>query len=202
MRAAEHLFARQGIHAVPVREINALAGQKNRSALHYHFGSRQGLVETILQSHQLEMDEAVRGRLDVLEAREDATAREIVDAVVRPLAEQLRTPSGRDFLRILPQVFDLVSGHLREGAPLSASTEPVRALRLLAEHLAHLPAAVRQERLVTYALVLSSIFAERAALLERAEGPPLDDEQFVCHVLDVTTAIIEAPSQVPVRRRR
>ena len=37
---------------VEIREINDRAGQRNPSAVHYHFGSKEGLVEAILLRHQ------------------------------------------------------------------------------------------------------------------------------------------------------
>ena len=43
LRAAEYLFARSGID-VPIREIHERAGQRNASALHYHFGGRPAVL--------------------------------------------------------------------------------------------------------------------------------------------------------------
>ena len=54
LEAGEYLFARYGVHGPTLRELNARAGQRNPSALHYHFGSRDGLVLAILQAHQVE----------------------------------------------------------------------------------------------------------------------------------------------------
>ena len=59
LRAGERLFAERGIHQVRLREINALAGQRNSSALHYHFGDRDGLAVEIMRVH-LEAIEARR----------------------------------------------------------------------------------------------------------------------------------------------
>lgn len=203
LRAGERLFAQHGIHRVALREINALAGQRNPSALHYHFGSRDGLVAAILAAHQGAMDDAISRRLDQLEARDEpATVREVVEATVRPLADQLLTPSGRDFLRILPQVLHLVSEHLRGGAPLAGSVQPLRTLELLDGLLRDLPPAARKERLISYAVVLTTLFAERAQALESGTELELDHEQFTCHALDVITGALVAPSSVPVRRGR
>ncbi|MGY9036665.1 MAG: helix-turn-helix domain-containing protein [Rhodobacterales bacterium] len=46
--AAERLFALQGIAATTIRQINAEAGQKNSSAIHYHFGSRDAILDAII----------------------------------------------------------------------------------------------------------------------------------------------------------
>ena len=47
--AAERLFAARGADNVSLREINRAAGQKNVAALHYHFGSRRGLMVAIFE---------------------------------------------------------------------------------------------------------------------------------------------------------
>ncbi|HEX4216826.1 MAG TPA: TetR family transcriptional regulator, partial [Acidimicrobiales bacterium] len=47
--AAERLFAVQGIDGVSLRKIGAEAGNANNSAVRYHFGSKQGLLQAILE---------------------------------------------------------------------------------------------------------------------------------------------------------
>ncbi len=54
--AAQRLFARDGVQGARIREINELAGQRNPSALHYHFGSRMAVVEAILLRYQSAID--------------------------------------------------------------------------------------------------------------------------------------------------
>ncbi len=49
MRAAEQLFAQQGVDRVSLREIAIAAGQRNVSAATYHFGSKRELIEAILE---------------------------------------------------------------------------------------------------------------------------------------------------------
>jgi AcrR family transcriptional regulator len=47
--AAERLFARHGIDGVSLRQIAAEAGSSNNSAVHYHFGSKHGLIAAIFR---------------------------------------------------------------------------------------------------------------------------------------------------------
>jgi AcrR family transcriptional regulator len=199
LRAGERLFAERGIYQVRLREINALAGQRNSSALHYHFGSRDGLVEAILSQHQTAMDVELKPALDDLLARDRAPSiGEIVAVWVHALGGQLEQQSGRDFLRILPQVLDLVNPTVRRGGVPTASAQSARTLALLDARLAVLAKPVRRERLVAYTLILTSLFADRAALVESEVTPVLDDDQFAAHATDVICAVVEAPSTVPV----
>ena len=45
--AGERLFALSGLDSVSLRQINSAAGQRNSSAAHYHFGSKEALVQAI-----------------------------------------------------------------------------------------------------------------------------------------------------------
>ena len=47
--AAERIFSEEGISNTSLRRINQAAGQRNESAIHYYFGSREGLVAAILE---------------------------------------------------------------------------------------------------------------------------------------------------------
>ena len=193
--AGERLFAEQGIHRVRVRDLNELAGQRNSSALHYHFGSRMGLVEAILTRHEAVVDARLSQRLDELEAQpEPASIRSLVDAIVRPLSDELEDQSGRDFLRIVPQVLPTLSRNLRSGRVEPMTQQTGRLLDLLDHRLAALPVPVRRERLIAYALVLTGILADRAVQIESRRPMVLDGEQFVAHLLDIITAALEAPS--------
>src|SRR3954471_10279488 len=115
MQAGEHLFARQGIDRVRLREINELAGQRNSSALHYHFGSRDRLVLEILRRHEQGIDVEVARTLDGWDSDgHEPDVRDIAAAVIRPLADKLHSSSGRDFLRIVPHVVPALSATLRQ----------------------------------------------------------------------------------------
>ena len=66
----------------------------------------------------------------------------------------------------------------RGGGNLTRSAQSARTLALLDPLLAEHPTPVRRERLVAYTLILTSLFADRAALMESQVAPALDDEEF------------------------
>ncbi len=49
--SAEELIARRGIHGTSAREVIKAAGQRNNSAITYHFGSWHGLLDEIWSRH-------------------------------------------------------------------------------------------------------------------------------------------------------
>src|SRR5262249_18330357 len=59
---AERLFAERGFSGVSLREINSEAGQRNASAIQYHFGNREGLIKAVFDRHVSVVD-AERNRL-------------------------------------------------------------------------------------------------------------------------------------------
>ncbi len=106
---AERLFAQQGIAAVSLRQIVIAAGQRNLSAAHYHFGSREGLIRAVMERRMRTIDAIRHRRLDAIEAAgRTSELNAIVGAAVETLAEVVRgTPWGPDYVRVLAQaLFD------------------------------------------------------------------------------------------------
>jgi AcrR family transcriptional regulator len=109
IKAAECLFAEQGIESVSLMEITRMAGQKNRSALLYHFGNRETLLEAVLKRHA---DEIGQVRFRMLAAlNENSGLRDVVEAIVLPLAVKLDDDSGINYLRISAQMFSSKEMH-------------------------------------------------------------------------------------------
>lgn len=203
--AAERLFARDGVHAARIRDINELAGQRNPSALHYHFGSRMGVVEAILLRYQSSIDVKVAEALDRIEADGgEPDVRDIVDAVVPPEVHALDTQSGRDCVRIIPQLLPALSRNLRAGVVRPATPQSRRILGTLDDLMAarSLPQHVRRERLVTYSLVFTTMLGERAHAIEEGLDLLLGRHEFATHMVDVLAGMLVAPSHLPKRRRR
>lgn len=88
--SAIKLFAEQGVDSVSLRMINREAGQKNNSALHYHFGSKMGLVSAVDQFIQIAFDEVREPLVQELESKVksgDATIHEAITVFVMPYVE-------------------------------------------------------------------------------------------------------------------
>jgi AcrR family transcriptional regulator len=103
LRAGERLMAERGIDGVDLREIHAAAGQRNRSAIGYHFGGRDELVRAIGAKHRGPINAERNTILDRLDATGSITIAELVGALVRPLARRLDDQPGRDYIVILAE---------------------------------------------------------------------------------------------------
>jgi AcrR family transcriptional regulator len=203
--AAERLFARDGVQSARIRDINELAGQRNPSALHYHFGSRIGVVEAILLRYQSAIDVIVADALDRVEAGgREPDVRDIIGAIVPPEVEALETQSGRDCVRIIPQLLPALSRNLRAGIVYPATRQSHRVLTMLDDRMAalSLPEHVRRERLVTYALLFTTMLGERAHALEEGADMHLSRDEFAVHMVDELEALLVAPSRLTKGRRR
>ena len=190
LREAERLFARRGLYQVTVREITEAAEQRNVSALSYHFGSREGLLDAILVRHGDPTDVARGERLAAI--GRDAPSRELVAALVVPYAAHLARPAGRDYLRIVAQL----SARFNTWRDPAPGTGPYlrEILGILEARPPDVAPAVRRERVVEMIMLMTVAMAERARVIESAHRTPeLDEPTFVENLTDVLVGVLEAP---------
>jgi AcrR family transcriptional regulator len=183
---AERLFATRGVYASTVREITEAAGQRNVSALSYHFGSREGVLWAILQRHGGPLD-SERGRLLPLEV-EAAPTRSLVAALLLPMAGLLSESSGRNYLRIVAQLTDrFAAWRVPQDSPHLS-----RVLGLLEDRAG----GSGRERVVNAIMLLTAAMAERAKAVE--EGSPLglslDEATWLANLADMIVGGLEAPT--------
>ena len=88
IEAAEALVAEEGFDKVSLRDITAAAGV-NLAAVHYHFGSREGLLDDIISRYITPINLERLRLLDQAEARhgeQPVPLGEVLDAFLRPMA--------------------------------------------------------------------------------------------------------------------
>jgi AcrR family transcriptional regulator len=86
LKQAERLFAKSGIDAVSIRDITDAAGV-NSAAIHYHFGSKSGLIEALLARWAGELVERRGKMLDRIEVLPKVSLRDVVEVLVWPMVE-------------------------------------------------------------------------------------------------------------------
>jgi AcrR family transcriptional regulator len=103
--AAEELFLTHGYDDVSVRTINAAAGL-NPGAVHYHFGSKRGLVAALLEDRLLpSWGQVSRSVLDDIDAGDPPEMVRIVERAVDPLLALVRQPGrGQLHARLLAMI--------------------------------------------------------------------------------------------------
>lgn len=101
--AAERLFADQGFDAASIRGITA-AANVNVASLHYHFGSKEGLLEAIFSARAAPIAQA---RMELLAACKEGPGRpslleQLLNAFLRPsiVFEAAQRSDGLTFARL------------------------------------------------------------------------------------------------------
>ncbi|BAJ32977.1 TetR/AcrR family transcriptional regulator [Kitasatospora setae] len=191
IRSAERLFAAQGVHGAQLRDVVRQAGQANPSAVQYHFGSREGLLEEVMAERQRRTERALGERLPQPEGR---SLGELLGALVDAEATELRTERGRDCLRISTQVSHR-SG-IRERRPHAglAGTLYWRLILALETPLIPLaPEPVRLERIDLALTLIGAALAERARQLAEAEPTLSDDRAYLADLVSVCAGLLTAP---------
>src|SRR3954447_2559615 len=89
VRVAERLFAEHGVDGVSIRAVNA-AADLGAASIHYHFGSKEKLIEAVVDEHGAWVSARVRARATDLAARaEPPRAVELVELIAVPYLELL-----------------------------------------------------------------------------------------------------------------
>ena len=191
----QQLFAEQGVFRVPLRTVIERAGQKNTSALHYHFGGREGLLTAIIERHN-EGIEIERAEMLATIMTNDLTGSipHVVRAFVLPFARKLETNEGREFLRVVAQLTDLFD-FWDEGAPRTP-TQAHTAMTMIAAAVPDQPSEVRHERVTTMLMLVSDALALRARQIDQGRVLHLSNEAFVANLIDMSCGALQAPSSM------
>lgn len=195
---AERIFALEGLTKTPLRRITQAAGQRNESAIQYHFGSREAVVAAILDLRTSVVNASRMRLLGLLRARADGeplSARSVAQAMVEPLADHLRGSNGEShYIRFLAQLWlDRPMWRLFENRAQDAGL--MECLAALLEANPHLPASVVRQRfglaiqMQTHGFaMMEQIISERGAKYDWRMG-----EIRIANIVDAVSAIFDAP---------
>jgi len=186
--AAERLAAERGLAALTVQAVQEASGQRNKSAVQYHFGGRQGLVNALLR---VRMARANERRTSMLLALGDQpSVRELVEALVVPLIESVLARNPSYWARFLVQAIgDPTAGLAALAAVDDVAFESARSR--LEARLGHLPPPTRTLRVQSifgYACVVLAAF-EVGALPAGLAGDAL-----IVEIVDACCGLVEAPT--------
>jgi AcrR family transcriptional regulator len=194
--AGEQLFGEYGIDGVSLRQINTAAGQRNSSAAHYHFGSKEALVSAV---YEYRMERVNRRRLALLaemEAKESPPdVRTIVATIVLPVVEEiLHSDGGSHYIRFLAQMIghprvsliDLWNSRFGEGLS--------RVIKLLRQALPEIPDTIIGQR---FGLMWEQTIHALADRERLSAGEEQDDmiepDLFVSNLIDTVAGGLSAP---------
>lgn len=195
-KQAEKMMAREGVRHTPLRQIARAAGQKNESVMQYHFGSRERLIEAVLE---LRVDNIDATRREMIKALRTAagprplTSSEIVRAMLEPVTTLLREVEGDShYVRFIGQIsmddqLWVQFKHRAHGTTMALCRDAY------ADLATHLPRDVMRQRFKLAIQTQCYGLCAVEHLLERngAAWPQAETQITVLH--DVVRAILDAP---------
>jgi len=126
LNAAEQLYADKGFAGTSLRAIIKAAGV-NTAAIHYHFGSKEALIEAVIARRAEPANRARLALLDEIEARYTEgpiPVEEIIQAFVGPIIQlRMESPDHADILPRLMARMTMEAGHELHDIVLSVFAE-------------------------------------------------------------------------------
>ncbi|WP_279244206.1 TetR/AcrR family transcriptional regulator [Candidatus Litorirhabdus singularis] len=205
LETAEQLFAEHGVDAVSTREIARTAGQKNHSAVAYHFGSKGQLIAAILELRLPAINERRQQLLTFLhDAGQSHNLRAIVGALVIPFVEQLRSDNKHNhYVGFIGQLSAQRHDELNHHANPQHTTATRKLSRLMAAALADIPRPLFYARTELMAAQLYQSLALWDAR-RRAGDPEYADQELgwrTENLIDFISAGLASPVSGPTRRQ-
>ena len=196
MEVGLELFATRGLYATPLKAIVDAAGQRNASALHYHFGSRDGLLFAIIDRFTGPAEVARGAMLDNNPTRTDLPF--LVDAWLTPQDHYFETQEGRWFLAVISQMSDLFANWGNTRTP----TQSLRLMNLISDQLVQIDdPAVRHERLTRFLDFTAQSLGARARRIDRPGGipPRLGQDLWKANLSAMCVGMLSASAPSPAR---
>jgi AcrR family transcriptional regulator len=188
---AERLFGERGFDAVSLREISAAAGTRNTAAAQYYFGNKQDLVRVVFE-HRAEVLNARRTELlDLTDTWADGL-RGTLDALIRPLAEQIGTSHYVSFLARLQ------ADRIRDGEVVQLAADTGASFRRgrdeLRGRLPELSDDVFRRRFRLLVTVSISALADFDRSIQTGHRKAFEIDDLITDLLDAFSGLLTAPS--------
>lgn len=191
--AAETLFIERGIDQVSTSAIVTRAGQRNQSALQYHFGHRAGLIDALIRRRLLQLEAR---RSELLESSLADQPNPDIRGCCALLVSSpfLLCREQPDFCAALGLIGAHVLAsdtHLFQYFEAEQLPSLQRVWRLIGSQLPTLPTSILKLRIEnTQSMALLAI-SRRARRGDRFDGP--DATLFLNHLIDQVTALLATP---------
>jgi TetR/AcrR family transcriptional regulator, regulator of cefoperazone and chloramphenicol sensitivity len=189
--AAQELFARTGSWTTPLAQVVRAAGQRNQSAIHYHFGSREELIYALIERDRARELQERQARLDRLEAdggNDDLRA--AVTALVLPSCAGLTEQRGRRLRMIIADVArGIGDDQLADPRP----PDLARTIQLIETAMPPMPRRVRTTRVAAAMRLLIETTAGRARTIEAGDRPLVGARTFEQDLLEMLHSLLTAP---------
>lgn len=174
--AAEELFAERGIGETSLRALTRHAGV-NLAAVHYHFGSKEGLLDAVVARMAAPINSARRQALDRLDASACSDAATILAAFFHPVIERMealeRLARTATLARLLARIESQPRDEVARLFERHFGDASRRCVEALANALPELERAVVAERFHFAHGVLMALFSDQPGFEDSHDGVPV-----------------------------
>jgi AcrR family transcriptional regulator len=174
LRSAERLIAEKGLGAVSVKMITTDAGARNPSAVHYHFGSIESLIEEVFAKRYREIEAERAVRLErVTQSDPQARLPALLEAAIGPFLEACLEEYGRVYARFCLQ---FVADPRFDYAKLIMDAGAQTFVRLSEEIIAclpHIPLATLEQRMRQSFVIAMVQAVSFTRAVEAGTAPPI-----------------------------
>lgn len=194
--AAEKLFGEHGVDGVSLLQIAKQAGQANKYAVQYHFGSKENLVRAIFQTRLERIDARRRLMLDAIQSAGTVTVKNLLKAFILPVYEEVGADGLHHYVHFASRVLDtpLSAGAWFKVEHFETVLELKKMLHELAPHLTPAEFEIRLALMVE-TLMGALTLIDRAAV-KRSSEPTSDDasaaydKSVLCPAINIATAAL------------
>jgi AcrR family transcriptional regulator len=202
--SAMRLFAEHGFDRISLQTISIAAGNRNKSAVGYHFANKQGLIDAVLYRLARDLEPATDSRISVFEAALAHGERLTLDEVVLGLLEPVlllygTTDYGRDAIKVLARMMHDPTDNIPTALRMSCIQLIERAISVLHRTVPDKP-LIEMEHHVHHVimatvngLAMQKWFIERGA--SRWSREPLPD-LFLSYASFVAAGLAGRPSSL------
>jgi AcrR family transcriptional regulator len=139
---AERLFGKHGLDGISMRQILIAARHGNKAGVYHHFGNKQGLIQAVFDMRMPELDARRRARLEALDEKGSVGVKELLEALLLPIADIPEAKTRQDCAQFLLQLLQLKDHPVqrwRDRSPAAADIDDRlrRQLPQLPEHVFH-----------------------------------------------------------------
>ena len=189
VRTAERLFALHGIDGVSLRQIAVEAGNANNSAVQYHFGTKENLIQAIFEYR---VPQLARRRRWLAEQRPPDDLRSCVECYLLPMVEEAEQDDSY-YLTFLAQLQTVGTGdHPFDRLSDSLKAPTYEFYRMMRTLLPHVPETLLSNRLDRALAVCMHACSDRATA-QRHGSPVLPFPLHVSDLFDGLVGFLEAP---------
>lgn len=202
MRAAEKLIAQRGIENVTTRDILTEAGQRNTSALQYHFKSFPGLVKALRKTRNAQ----IKGRRaalvqEALARRAEPPLREVCKLMVAPAFQLARADAGfRRYIKAFGHEITLAEESALAVAAGQGDADTRQIGTLLRKALPHLSSEAFARRLDGALRLISASMVHQAHQKQAFAGAEAD--LFFSSLIDAVVGLLSANESEQTRSLR